>query len=89
MEISVLQSLIDRTSNEISGHELSIQYNRRALASGGVPPWERDQLYFSILCSEQRLPKLRNIQKALKKEIAHHIKCARLFREYTKTFKRV
>jgi hypothetical protein len=89
MEITVLQSLIDRVSNEISGHELSIQYDKQALSSGGVPPWERDQLLYSISWNQRRLPKLRKIQKALKKEILHNIKCARLFREYAKTFKGV
>lgn len=76
MEISVLQSLIDSTSNEITGHESSIQFDNHALSSGGVPPWETDLLYFSISWHKQRLPKLRKIQKELKKEIAKEIKKA-------------
>ena len=82
MEISVLQSLIDRTSNQIAGYEACISFERMHQKIGDIPPWELDQSNFTISFYKQRLPKLRKIQKALKKEIAKSIEKAAQQRFY-------
>ena len=83
MEISVLQSLIDRTSNEIRGFECVIEFeqmNRHQCESD----FELEQSYYTENWCKQRLPKLVKIQKALKKEIAFKIKNCRVQKQIAK-----
>lgn len=73
MEISVLQSLIDRTSNEIAEYEASIYFAKASLKSWAKDEFQKEQDKFVIQYYSSRLPKLVKIQKALKKEIARQI----------------
>lgn len=66
MEISVLQSLIDRTSIEIESNEAFINFLRNA--------GDYDD---SIRKRKRTIAKLVKIQKALKKEIASKIRLER------------
>jgi hypothetical protein len=76
MEISVLQSLIDRTSNEIRGFELAIEFEKNS-RKGIYSDFELEQSYYTEKWCKARIPKLVKIQKALKKEIATKIKLQR------------
>jgi hypothetical protein len=73
MEISVLQSLIDRTSNQIAEYEAAIKYEKEQLAGWCDMDYERVQRKYTIHYYNQKLPKLRKIQKALKKEVAQEL----------------
>jgi len=74
MEINVLQSLIDRTSNQIAEYEGIISYEKSELDSWCPQGWEREQRKYVIKYYNSKLPKLREIQKVLKKELAQKIK---------------
>jgi hydrogenase maturation factor HypF (carbamoyltransferase family) len=82
MEISVLQSLIDRTSNQIAELEGCVATEKDALrfAIG----YERENHKYALEYYKRRLPKLREIQKVLKKEIANKIKFQRFRLKYSK-----
>lgn len=73
MEISVLQSLIDSTSNEIRYLEDVVQYRVYI----GFTPDKKDRAKMN-----KTISKLAKIQKALKKEIAKEIKKAAQQRFY-------
>lgn len=71
MEIPILQSLIDRTSNVIAEYEQNIQFFEQPHF---YSDFEQEQADASLKYFKARLPKLVKIQKALKKEIALQIK---------------
>lgn len=77
MEISVLQSLIDRTSNDIAEYESAILYEKNAQKAGWYEhaQLELDQSNYTISFYKQRLPKLVKIQKALKRRSQTRLKC--------------
>lgn len=76
MNINILQSLIDRTSNQIAEYEACIrwEYDHRHLSCND---FEIEQSKYTVSYYKSRLPKLREIQKALKKEIAGMIRLER------------
>ena len=81
MEISVLQSLIDRTSNQIAEYETQITFEKDFQKSLESSSWAFDESLRTLKSYKQRLPKLVKIQKALKKEIANKVALKRIHRE--------
>lgn len=81
MKISTLQSLIDRTSNQIASYEAVIrwEYKHRHLCEAD---FEVEQSRYTVKYYKSRLPKLREVQKELKIEIKKEIKKAELQRFY-------
>lgn len=73
MEISLLQSLIDRNSNEIAGFECALQSERYLLRRVDPNGYEYENHKYALNYYKSRLPKLREIQKALKNEIAAEV----------------
>jgi hypothetical protein len=76
MEISVLQSLIDRTSNQIENREGYLRF----LKDCG----EYDDKLSDVAYAKRDIAKLTKIQKALKKEIAVKLEVQRFMLDYKK-----
>jgi hypothetical protein len=76
MEISVLQSLIDRTSNQIENREGYLRF----LKDCG----EYDDKLSDVAYAKRDIAKLTKIQKALKKEIAGKLEVQRFMLDYKK-----
>jgi hypothetical protein len=75
MEISVLQSLIDRTSDQITALEGVVSYRFYL----GYEPTAND-----VKGMKRQIAKLTKIQKALKKEIAGKLEVQRFMLDYKK-----
>lgn len=82
MNISTLQSLIDRTSNQIAECEACVQWEKQFQTAPHVEAWEKEQSNWTITFFKRKLPKLREVQKELKREIAKEIKKAAQQRFY-------
>lgn len=81
MKINTLQSLIDRTSNQIAEYEAAIrwEYEHRHFCEAD---FELEQSEYTVKYYKARLPKLREVQKELKREIKKEIKKSELQRFY-------
>jgi hypothetical protein len=78
MEISVLQSLIDRTSREIYAYEEVMRFDLYNYN------WPKEDRMKSVQSFKRKIAKLVKIQKALKKEIAGKLEVQRFMLDYKK-----
>lgn len=82
MEISVLQSLIDRTSNQIAEYEGCYEFEKNLQKYNHLSDFEMEQSKYAAQYFKSRIPRLVKIQKVLKKEIANELKKAAQQRFY-------